>query len=508
MDYSISEPQLCTLSEFVADQIGLHFPRERWNELSRGMSAAARELGFADVESAIRWLVASPLTRYQIEVLASHLTVGETYFFREKKTFEILEQHVLPELIRLRRDTEQRLRIWSAACCTGEEPYSIAIALSSMIPDVENWNVSILATDINPRFLQKASNGAYGDWSFRDTPSWIKQRYFKATKGNRFEILPNLKNMVAFSYLNLAEDVYPSLMNNTNAMDIILCRNVLMYFTPERVRRVVRNLHRCLVDGGWLIVSPSETSHVLYAPFKTVNFSGGIFYRKATPSERTVQSIELFPIPQVEETPTQLLPSLDLPEEHPENIHSIDRLQPLPSEVEELPKAERYADPYAEILVLYQQGSYVEATGRILELLAQKNSDARLMALLSRVYANQGKLDEAFEWSQKANAIDKLNPAYRYLLATILQERGQMEGAIVSLKQALYLDQEFVLAHFALANLMERQSKFIEARKYFQNALSLLQRYRPEEIVPESEGIAAGRLMEIISSTSLSGRAA
>lgn len=271
---TIPDFYLSHLSEFVAAQIGLHFPKERWRNLERGIFSAAREFGFKDAESCIQWLSSARLTKNQIEILASHLTVGETYFFREKKSFDILEEHILSELIRSRQNMERHLRVWSAGCSTGEEPYSIAILLNKMLFNLKDWNITILATDINPRFLQKATEGVYNEWSFRDTLPWIKERYFKKTKEGRFEILPHIKKLVSFSYLNLAEDSYLSLLNNTNAMDIIFCRNVLIYFTPGLARKVIQNLYRCLIDGGWLIVSPSETSHILFSQFMAVNFPG------------------------------------------------------------------------------------------------------------------------------------------------------------------------------------------------------------------------------------------
>jgi chemotaxis protein methyltransferase CheR len=207
----LSDTLLSHLSEFVAAQIGLRFSRERWRDLERGIGSAAREFGFRDAESCVRWLVSSPLTRSQIEILADHLTVGETYFFREASCFEWLERRVLPELIRAGRESERRLRIWSAGCCTGEEPYSIAMLLDLMVPDLNDWNITILATDINPRFLKKAQEGVYTEWSFRDTPGRIKERYFIERKRGHYEITASIKKRVTFSYLNLAEDVYPSL---------------------------------------------------------------------------------------------------------------------------------------------------------------------------------------------------------------------------------------------------------------------------------------------------------
>jgi chemotaxis protein methyltransferase CheR len=493
---SISEVSLSRLSEFVATEMGLHLPRERWSDLERGIRSAAREFGFKDAEPCIDWLVSSPLARNQIEILASHLTVGETYFFREQKSFEILEEHLFPELIRTRRRGEQSLRIWSAGCCTGEEPYSIAMLLSKMIPDLKDWNITILATDLNPRSLQKASDGVYGEWSFRCTPQGVREKYFRLTQESRWAILPHIKEMVTFDYLNLAEDAYPSLLNYTNAMDVIFCRNVLMYFTPDGAKNTVQNLFRALVNGGWLLVSPSETSHVLFSQFVSVNFPGATLYRK---DNHQPQMVEVFPSGSEDERKVSFPPILDFISESDSAVGPPDQLQePLPSDAKCRNIAKPQPASFGEALTLYEQGRYEEAAERTAILLSQGRDDAKAMALLARVYANQGRLSEALEWCKKAIEADKLNAGYYYLRATILQEQGSFGEARMSLKRALYLDQNFVLAHFALGNLTLREGKLEESGKHFENARSILSSFRQEEILPESEGITAGRLLEII----------
>jgi chemotaxis protein methyltransferase CheR len=222
--------------------MGLHFPRERWRDMERGIAAASRESGYAETEAFSHWLLSAPLTRPRIEGLASHLTVGETYFFRERESLDVLEQQLLPELLRARGRSERHLRIWSAGCCTGEEPYSIAMMIDRLIPDSENRNLTILATDINTHALRKAARGVFGAWSFRDTPGWLKERYFTRRQDGRFEIQPRLRRMVSFSYLNLAEDTYPSLVNGTNAMDVILCRNAVFHRGPLHQSSVTARL--------------------------------------------------------------------------------------------------------------------------------------------------------------------------------------------------------------------------------------------------------------------------
>ena len=225
---ALDTTMLGEVSDFIAERMGLHFPEERWPDMARGLKAAGEDLGFEYPDACVGWLRSRELTTRQIEMLASHLTVGETYFFRDPASFEALEREILPPLIARRSEGGGTLRLWSAGCCTGEEPYSLAIACARALPDLGAWNVSILATDINPKFLAKAEAGVYSDWSFRGTPGWLRERFFSPRQDKKLVIDPTLKNLVHFGYLNLAEDAYPSLQNHTNAMDVIFCRNVLL----------------------------------------------------------------------------------------------------------------------------------------------------------------------------------------------------------------------------------------------------------------------------------------
>jgi chemotaxis protein methyltransferase CheR len=336
----------------------------------------------------------------------------------------------------------------------------------------------------------------YSQWSFRKCPNWIRDSWFERTQDGRFELRPQIRKMVTLSYLNLAEDVYPSLLNNTNAMDVILCRNVLMYFAPSAAQKVIDQFSRALTEGGWLIVSPSETSHLLYSRYAAVNFPGAILYRKG---KRQVQAPEVFPYPVMEESPAISQPMLE-PQVEPEpagigvpefiEIPATETVEP--SGTESTPAADRRA------FVLYERGRYTEAEEQLLAWLAEKPDDSKALALLARVRANQGRLQEALECCGRAIDAEKVNPGSHYLRATILLEQGLLEEAGASLRRALYGDQNFILAHFLLGNLARRQGKTRNARKHFENALSLLSACDREQVLPESEGMTAGRLMEII----------
>ncbi|MGH8265006.1 MAG: CheR family methyltransferase, partial [Steroidobacteraceae bacterium] len=280
MQLHLPEQLLSRLSERVATDMGLHFPRERWRELEAGVQSAADELGISDAASCAHRLLSAPLSREQVEILATGLTIGETYFFREDGSFKAIAGQILPELLRARRESGRRLRIWSAGCCTGEEPYSIAIMLERAIPDIADWQITLLATDVNPRFLRKAVDGTFGEWSFRDPPPWLKSTYFTSVAAHRYAISPRLRQRVSFAYLNLADEAYPSLATNTNAMDLIFCRNVLMYFPPAQAGCVVDRFHRSLAPQGWLVVGGADGTSQLLNEFAPTQFDGSVLYRK------------------------------------------------------------------------------------------------------------------------------------------------------------------------------------------------------------------------------------
>ncbi len=491
MKGSLPDNRLSQLSEFVAAAMGLHFPRGRWRDLEYRTNSAAKEFGFSDADTFIQWLVTSSLTREQVEVLASHLTIAETYFWREPQVFEALREQILPELIRLRQTGARRLRIWSAGCATGEEPYSIAVALHRVLPGAEDWHITILATDINPRILRRAAAGVYGQWSFRNAPPWLKEGYFSRREDGRFEILPEIRKMVTFAYLNLAEDIYPSPLNNTNAMDVIFCRNVLMYFAPGRAGRVSQNLYHSLVEGGWLMVGASEFSQLLFSQFASVHFPGAIVYRKGRRESRPPAALCL-----------EAIAPQRAPAQPPaESAVKVEQVAPPPQRRKtKLVQAAESALPQqkadAEALALHTEGRYAGVTQRL-----EDEESPRVMALAVRALANQGKLSEALAACEKAIAADKLDPGLHYLYATILQEQNREGEAIAALKRALYLDPNFVLAHFALGNLVLHQGNAQAAKKYFENVLALLSACRQDDILPESEGLTVGRFREIIHAT-------
>lgn len=494
MTHALPEHTLILLSDFIDENLALHFSRDRWDVLERNISAAAKEFGKKDVESFIQHIVTAPMTVEAVEILTSHLTVNETYFWREPGTFDALEQTILPELIRS-REKEKRIRIWSAGCSTGEEAYSIAIALHRAIPRPEDWNISILATDISPRNLRSAAAGVYDQWSFRNSPEWLKKQYFTPSGKDNYTISPEITKMVKFEYLNLADNIYPSLLSDTNAMDIIFCRNVLIYFTAKRCAHVVHGFFNALVQDGFLIVSASELSLRSLSEFSAVNFPEIVLYQKRSTKPIIQQQTHTVPpVARSLEYSLQPDPAIIIQESQPLFFQSVNTIAPVDEDVAQYPSL------YNNTKTSYLQGN----DPNVIEKLQKEEQSSDEWILIIRSFANQGMFKEALNVSETAIAEDKLNPKLHYLHAIILLEFHQLSEAIVSLKRAIYLEPNFVIAYYSLGKIYQQLGNSKSAKKCTENVLTILKTCDQDEILFESEGLTAGRFKEIMNAASIS----
>ena len=270
-------------SRLLLDHCGLQFSEGRRPELELGVRHAFAASTCTDLDDYYR-LVQDPVQgAVERDQLINAVTVNETHFFRDAAQFDALYQHVLPKLIERKR-TLRTLRIWSAGCASGEEPYSIAMLLRELLPDVDDWSITILGTDINTEALDRARKATFGEWAFREgrAKQW-RPRYFRprpARGGNRFELVPEVQKMVHFDKLNLAESRYPAYDTNTTLMDLILCRNVTIYFNETVTLQVADRLYDALVEGGWLVVGHSEPLLYTYRRFQARNFPNTILYQR------------------------------------------------------------------------------------------------------------------------------------------------------------------------------------------------------------------------------------
>ena len=201
--------------EYLDKATGLHFPKDRWDDLERKLVLIKSSFGFSDITPCLEWLMTSPIDKKKLDVLAFHLTIGETYFFRDAQLFTALEQHIIPDILHRHR-SDKCIRIWSVGSCTGEEPYSIAMLLHRLLPDLNRWNISILGTDINSAFIHKAEQARYRKWSFRTTPAHMQSSYFKKNQDETYTLHPEIRNMVNFIQLNLVDHNSHAFMKDIN----------------------------------------------------------------------------------------------------------------------------------------------------------------------------------------------------------------------------------------------------------------------------------------------------
>lgn len=473
MTTTVPEIPLDAAREFIAEKFGLHFSPEGSQDLARLLARAAKAAGFSSPKAYHDLLLSDVMDERQLEVLVHTLTVGETYFFRDPKVWNLISENFAPQRISAHAGTGTRLRVWSAGCCTGEEAYTAAIMFDRMRALFPAGPPEILATDLNPRFLRQARAGIYRPWSFRNPPLWLQNGYFTRVSGDRFELRSDIRSRVKFATLNLVADKYPSLQSRTAGMDLILCRHVLMYFTPRQFSRVVHNLARCLVDGGWLIMSPAEVSHVdepTLVPTRIGDITVHIKRARTEPAgdarhqRRDMRELETAPKWAQDSNPGQQSVMVELALSH----HDSGRLLP-------------------EFPSVVPVGS-----GR-----GQTASD-RLLAT-AHEFASQGKLSAALGACDRLLMSDKMNPVVHYLRSTILQEQGTHGEAERALKKVLYLDPAFIPAHVALASLARRGASVTEPLRHLRNARSLASKLSPASVIPESDGLTAGQIVHMIS---------
>lgn len=484
------------LSQSIAKVFGIHFNENQWSSLERYLKNIAKELNIADdIESLSRLLSKNSFSEIEFDALSKHLTVGETYFFRENVALQLFSKEILPRLICERTGNEQQISIWSAGCSSGEEPYTLAMILKELIWDINYWKINILATDVNTDALRRAKAGTFPAWSFRETSEEMKRKYF-TKNGKHFDISNEIRQMVTFKKLNLANDDFPSETNSTQNFDVIFCRNVLMYFLPETAKEVARRFYLAINNNGWLITSQVELNDEYFSPFARKMFEHGIFYQKSKieivqdrikydASVRAVNPLNKKGLkPSTTKKITAEKKQVDIT---PKRKNSVKQVV-VPSHFLNTMNAAR----------LFADASYVECAGWCERYLAANPFDKQIALLLIKSYANAGKLNDAKRWIERLIPVDGANAENMYLYATILMEQNDWETAEKALIKTLYLNPVHPAANLNLANTMKRLGKTKPAMKYYANLLNLLDTLDDNEVVPELDGMTAGRLRQII----------
>jgi chemotaxis protein methyltransferase CheR len=463
-----AQADFARFQSLVRKSCGLVLPEVRRRDLERVVAQSLEATGLATPDDLYAHMN-DRTGRRTLEEFLGALTVGETHFFRNRPQFEALQYHLLPELIEMSRPT-RRLRIWSAGCSSGEEPYSIAMQLRTLIPDIDRWSITILATDINPSALDRAERALYGAWSFREVPPLMKARFFRPVEAG-FEVLDEVRSMVTFRYLNLVSDAYPSLPTNTVGMDLVLCRNVLIYFDEATVERVVGRLHAALADAGKLVVAPAEFSQETFRSFQTLNFPGTVVYKKPDPNDAVSATLEAAGVCGgiVSVAPFQV------PNQPPATV--IEHAAGAPAAAPE--SSDEDIDP-------------------LLEQTRAREGDAEVAYAAAKALAGRLELEDAEHYASLAIERDPLFARAHHLKGLILIEQNRLDDALNALRACVFADRSFALGHYTLSGAFARLGQAARARKALENAAGLLSDVAPETELEDGDGLTAGRLLEMV----------
>jgi chemotaxis protein methyltransferase CheR len=394
--------------------------------------------------------------------LETEITIGETFFFRYAEQFAALRDTILPEIIE-RKSATRRLRIWSAGCSTGAEPYSLAILVNGILGEsLGTWRVSIVGTDINDSFLNLAKQARFGKWALRSMPAEERERYFLGAGKDQWQVRPEFRSLVRFEKHNLL-----SLLDGTSPLeftdfDLILCRNVLIYFHPHTVIRIVGALHGRLAEGGWMLLGHAEPNPAFSAMMQTLNLPGTVAYRSGSGEE--TPAIPAFEPPKLPLRDLAPLPPAPKPAEPTKR-----QILPCPAK----------ASPKAPVSLANPQPPD---------------------ALLDRVkaQANSGEFAAADALCREALAEQPLSAALHFYHGLILQALKRPHDAENSFLKSIYLDKSFAMAHYHLGLLLLAEGRSGSGRRALTNAARIASMMRDDHLLDESDGITAMDLRNLV----------
>lgn len=276
------EPDLVRVRDLVYQVAGIFHPDNKLRLLHDRCGRRMKELNVPNLREYYECLTVRPMRQAELVALLNEITIGETCFFRNQPQLDALRRIVLPNILQVKSKFPLRkLRIWSAGCSTGEEPYTLRmLQLEEATGQLKDWSVEILATDLNERSLAHAKAGIYGNYSTRNLTPAYRQKYF-IPQGDQLQVNASTRANIGFSRLNLSDDARMTFMKS---MDVIFCCNVLIYFDLASKRRVIQHFFNNLLPHGYLFLGHSESLYGVSDDFHLVHLPGSTAYMKVEPS--------------------------------------------------------------------------------------------------------------------------------------------------------------------------------------------------------------------------------
>jgi chemotaxis protein methyltransferase CheR len=485
----LSDSNYQLIRDYLVAFSGLHFERRNIRALERALVNRMTALKINSYLEYFDYLILHRDSRQELQKLLQYLTIGETYFFRYGAHLSALRRIVAEEFA-LKK--EKRLRLWSAGCSTGEEPYSLAMAIMEALPDWREWDIKILATDINNRSLQLAREGMYRAWAMRVTDERYLARYFTKHR-DKYALKQEVKDLVEFSHLNLQVDEFPTPDGEFRALDAIFCRNVMIYFTFDTTKQIVEKLTACLNSGGYLFLGHSETLAHISSRYERLSQEGGFYYRKRD-GQPGPQRPEAKPVQPAKPAPVKSGVSIAKPVTVTGGLHPA-KPSPVPTLAAAKPTWDVEA-VYRQAQLQFDAENFAEASRLLREVTRVEPGHLGALVLQGFIAANREQYEDVLTVCDVVLALNDLHPEVYFLKGLVLDMMDKLHDAAAEYRKAILLDMDAVMPHYNLARLYLRLGREKDGLRELKNCLKILEKSREECIVPYSGGLTREVFLE------------
>ena len=475
------EESFCRL---IAQRTGILLQDHQLHNLRETVLKGCVRFGYENSTQYLHELNISHGLTSQLEYLIAGVTVGESYFFRDSEQIELLRCKLLPAMIAAKRASGNlSIRVWSAGCSQGQEIYTIALLLLELISDIDHWRIHLLGTDINNEVVSSAIRGQFSEWSFRATPPAIRDRWFERV-GNEYLIDAKIKRLVRFAYLNLTEDVYPSIMSETNALDLILCRNVFIYLDRQVVQQSMAKFSDCLQEQGALLLGASDPVEFKHTKLELILTGATSYFQKSCffgISEFTVQSA------------APISAAQNISRDADAKKTSAELSKPVAVEPRALSDQEMI-----EFIKQLKDSDWALALAQVEAIFKQGKENSDLWQMKAKALANLGKTELALQACERSLQMDPANKHTYLILGLILSELDCQQEAEAAFRKTLYLDRSFLEAHYELGMLRVRAKDLPGALKSLGNALKIAQQADPDRELHNASGMTYKRFAQVL----------
>ena len=468
----LSKTDFDKFRQCIENRTGIYIDDNRQGSFKISIDTRMGVLGIKGYDAYYSFIITNTLGKKEFDELLNLILIKETFFFRDDKQLQVLVKNILPELIKRKKMKE--IKIWSAGCATGEEPYSIAMAImESHLPD--DINVSIYATDISEGVLKRAKEGIYNKSSMRAIDKEMLNKYFTQRDG-WYYLNDRVKQRIRFDTINLIDPFFPI---EADSVDIIFCKNVIIYFRLDTVKMVIRRFYNALAGGGYLFVGHSESLWQISDDFELEEISGIFLYRKD--GKNKIVSVKRWSQQKGEAVNIMDFTYQRLPSSLVKKVARHITL--TPQVVREKTSQQNIGLVHKKDVSKWMKkgvppagdDNYESILENIEGVLQADPKNANVHLLAGEIYANMGLYDKALRKSMDVLEVNNLSTDAYLLMGGIYYKIGEKGKAISSFKKAIYSDNNSVLSHYYLGNLYKDANLIVQAIKEYKNVIHIFE---------------------------------